>query len=196
VGRVLGTGFGAALAAARAGDDAGFDALWTDAQPALLRYLTVAAGPAAEDVASETWLRVAEDLGRFDGEEANFRAWLFTIARHRVLDWRRRERRTRTVAVPAESLTGRAAADDPARDALDRCDTDRALALIAALPADEAEVVLLGAVGGLDVRDVARVVGRRPSATRALIRHGLQQLAVLLGDDRDRDGPAAGVTAP
>lgn len=90
VGCVLGTEFEAALECARSGDDPAFSSLWRDLQPPLLRYLVVASGPAAEDLASETWLRVAQGLARFHGDEGGFRAWVFTIARHRLLDWRRR----------------------------------------------------------------------------------------------------------
>jgi RNA polymerase sigma-70 factor (ECF subfamily) len=46
----------AALTSAAAGDEAGFAALWRSLHPALLRYLRLLVGDAAEDVASETWL--------------------------------------------------------------------------------------------------------------------------------------------
>ena len=53
-----------ALQAAVGGDDAGFAVLWRTLQPAVLRYLRVVCGDAAEDVASETWLQAARDLSR------------------------------------------------------------------------------------------------------------------------------------
>ena len=104
MGRVLSEDFAPLLAAARDGDEVSFAALWRELQPPLLRYLTVAAGGVAEDLASETWLRVAGSLGSFDGDEHGFRGWVFTIARHRLLDWRRREGRARTVPRPVKVL--------------------------------------------------------------------------------------------
>ena len=193
---MLGAGFPAALDRARAGDDAAFASLWSDLQPPLLRYLVVASGPAAEDLASETWLRVARDLTGFDGDETGFRAWVFTIARHRLLDWRRRERRARTVVRPVERFAARAAGDDPAADVLERAATDQALALIATLPPEQAEVVTLRAVAGLDVADVARVLGKRPGAVRILAHRGLRRLAESLTAELPREGPAAGVVTP
>ena len=68
-------------------------------QPALLRYLRLIA-PEADDVAGDTWLQVVGGLRRFRGEEQEFRAWLFTIARHRVADAGRS--RARRPAVPQE----------------------------------------------------------------------------------------------
>ncbi len=193
---MLGDEFTSRLAAARRGDEVGFSALWRDLQPPLLRYLGVAAGAAAEDLASETWARVAKDLARFDGDEAGFRAWVFTIARHRLLDWRRREARARTAPRPNEQLSHLGAADDPAADALERVSTDGALALIAQLPAEQAEVVMLRAVAGLDVARVAKIVGKRPGAVRVLAHRGLRRLAELLAVDTPHDDPSPGVVTP
>jgi RNA polymerase sigma-70 factor (ECF subfamily) len=193
---VLGDEFPSQLAAARGGDDAGFAALWRDLQPPLLRYLGVGAAPAAEDLASETWACVAQGLARFDGDETGFRAWVFTIARHRLLDWRRREARARTVPRPTEHLSHLGAADDPAADALEHVSTDGALALIAQLPADQAEVVMLRAVAGLDVARVAKLLGKRPGAVRVLAHRGLRRLAELLAVDSPHDDPSTGVLTP
>ena len=195
MGSVLGDGFAALLDGARDGDDASFAALWRELQPPLLRYLGVAAGSNAEDLASETWLGVASGIQRFHGDEAGFRAWVFTIARHRLLDWRRREGRSRTVARPVDQLRDRGAAGDPAEDAIDRRSTDAALALIAQLPADQAEVVMLRAVAGLDVTRVARVVGKQPGAVRVLAHRGLRRLAELVAADT-HDDPSTGVVTP
>jgi RNA polymerase sigma-70 factor (ECF subfamily) len=191
---VLGPSFQPALDGARHGDDTAFATLWRELQPPLLRYLQVAAGDSAEDVASETWVRVTRDLARFTGDEAGFRAWVFTIARHRLLDWRRRVARTRTQ--PVAEVVDRGASDDPAAAALERLSTDAALALIAQLPADQAEVVTLRAVAGLDVHQVARLVHKRPGAVRVLAHRGLHHLAELVAPERAHDDPSPGVVTP
>jgi RNA polymerase sigma-70 factor (ECF subfamily) len=188
---VLGADFSTVLDQARRGDDAGFARLWRDLQPALLRYFRVAAPSVDEDLASETWRRVSQGLTRFEGDEAGFRAWVFTIARHRALDWRRRVARSQASAVPDDQLDQRPADDDPAADALDLLTTDAALTLISELPSDQAEVVILRAVVGLDVPRVARIVGKRPGAVRVLAHRGLRRLAELLNDDRAREGRVA-----
>src|SRR5262245_14899538 len=117
---MIGTSFPAVLAAAVHGDESAFAILWRDLQPALLRYLRMVAPPVAEDLASETWLEVARGLGRFQGEEEGFRAWVFTIARHRVVDWRRREARHPTALLPPESVPGRPGLGDTDDSALGR----------------------------------------------------------------------------
>ena len=95
----------AALKAAVAGEREGFALLWRSLQPAVLRYLRVVVGAAAEDVASETWLQAVRDLHRFDGDPAAFRGWLFRIARHRGIDERRRAARRREEPVESPATT-------------------------------------------------------------------------------------------
>jgi RNA polymerase sigma-70 factor (ECF subfamily) len=55
--------------------------------------------------------------------------------------------------------------------------TRAALALVAELPPDQAEVVALRVLGDLEVAEVARIVGKRPGAVRVLAHRGLRRLA-------------------
>ncbi|MFF5292350.1 RNA polymerase sigma factor [Paractinoplanes globisporus] len=161
---------GHALRAAQNGDPHGFALLWRGLQPALLRYLRVVIGDQAEDTASETWLHVIRDLDRFRGDLGAFRGWLFGIARHRALDERRRR---------SPLLVG--AVDVPVPDAADAAiegeGTDWALRVIASLPIDQAEAVMLRIVAGLDVHTTAHILGKRPGAIRVATMRGLRRLA-------------------
>ncbi|WP_030439406.1 RNA polymerase sigma factor [Actinoplanes subtropicus] len=161
---------GPALAAARDGDPHGFAQLWRALQPALLRYLRVVAGDHAEDAASETWLQVIRDLDRFRGDLGAFRGWLFRIARHRALDEHRRRH-----ATPAEDADR--TSPDAATVAIEGEGTDWALQVIATLPSDQAEAVMLRIVAGLDVATTAQILGKRPGAVRVATMHGLRRLA-------------------
>ena len=59
--------------------------------------------------------------------------------------------------------------------------TQAALALIASLPPAQAEVLLLRVVADLSVEDVARIVGKRPTAVRALQHRAVVSLAKRAG---------------
>ncbi|HEX5201383.1 MAG TPA: RNA polymerase sigma factor [Actinoplanes sp.] len=159
-----------ALRAAQRGDAHGFAQLWRTLQPAVLRYLRVVIGDQAEDAASETWLHVIRDLDRFDGDLAAFRGWLFRIARHRAIDLRRHRR---SFPWPGADLV----APDAATVAFERGSTDWAVGLIATLPADQAEAVMLRIVAGLDVATTAQILGKRPGAIRIATMRGLRRLA-------------------
>jgi RNA polymerase sigma-70 factor, ECF subfamily len=174
---MIGPRFPELLAAAQGGDEQGFAVLWRDLQPAVLRYFQVAAAEAAEDLAADTWVSVIRSLGRFRGDERAFRAWVFTVARHRAIDWRRQAARRPTSPVPADLLAERPAPDDPVAAVLETRSTRAALALVAELPPDQAEVVALRVLGGLEVAEVARILGKRPGAVRVLAHRGLRRLA-------------------
>ncbi|HJU02569.1 MAG TPA: RNA polymerase sigma factor [Actinomycetes bacterium] len=182
---MIGPEFPSVLAAAAAGDEHAFGRLWHDLHPRLLRYFAVAAPAVADDLASETWLGVVRGLDRFSGGEPAFRAWVFTIARHELLDWRRRAARRPAEDLPVNGLADQPAPDDPAADALEGFSTRAALAEVAALPADQAEAIVLRVVAGLDVQRVAELMGKRPGTVRVLTHRGLRRLAERL----DGDGP-------
>jgi RNA polymerase sigma-70 factor (ECF subfamily) len=177
---VIGAAFAAKLAEAQAGDEAAFACLFRDVQPALLRYLRVVAPNAAEDVAGETWLQVVTGLARFSGGEQAFRAWLFTIARHRAVDAGRWRDRRRTVPLAHSGAAERLTAPNPADVALERASTQAVLALISALPGDQAEIIVLRVVAGLDTHQVARIVGKSPGAVRVAAHRALRRLASMV----------------
>jgi RNA polymerase sigma-70 factor (ECF subfamily) len=180
---MIGPSFAAVLDAAAAGDEQAFGILWRDLQPGLLRYLNTLAPGAGEDLASDTWLRVVRGLGRFRGGEPAFRAWVFTVARHRAIDrWRRQARRA-DQSVPLDTLVDLPGPDDPAGAAVDAVSSRAALAMIATLPPDQAEVVLLRVVAGLEVAEVAALTGKRPGNVRVLAHRALRRLAERLGED-------------
>ena len=131
---MIGPSFEAVLAAAADGDELAFRAIWRDLQPALLRYLNAFAPGSGEDLASETWLRVVKGLPSFSGDERAFRAWVFTIARHRAVDRWRRGTRRHDELVPLDALAHLPAPDDPAGTVVDAISGQAAVAMIAALP--------------------------------------------------------------
>jgi RNA polymerase sigma-70 factor (ECF subfamily) len=143
----------------------------------LLRYLTYLVGSEAEDIASETWLQATRDLGKFRGGHGDFRGWLTTIARNRAMDYLRRvNRQPPTVPVPVEELANAPGREDTADRAIEAITTQQALSLIAALPHDQAEAVLLRAVMGLDAKTAAQVVGKRAGAIRTAAYRGLKNI--------------------
>jgi RNA polymerase sigma-70 factor (ECF subfamily) len=171
--------FAQALDAARQGDDDALAALWRELQPALLRYLRAADPDAAEDIASDTWLEVTRRLDRFSGAEREFRGWLFTIARHRLIDARRRAARNRTA--PVAWLPDRPGVDDPVSDVLVDLSTQASLRLVSELPPEQAEAVRLRVMAGLDTDQVAEIMGKQPGNVRVLSHRGLRNLARRLG---------------
>ncbi|WP_340376677.1 RNA polymerase sigma factor [Streptomyces sp. SS7] len=181
---------GAAVARAQDGDETAFAVAYRIVQPGLLGYLRGIVGDDAEDVASDAWLEIARDLGRFKGDGAGFRGWTATIARHRALDHLRRLRvRPRAAALEHEVAMDLPGPHTTHDQALESLSTARALELVRGLPRDQAEAVLLRVVVGLDGPAAARVLGKRPGAVRTAAHRGLKRLARQLGvTDANGDG--------
>jgi RNA polymerase sigma-70 factor (ECF subfamily) len=182
LGAVVGEDFGAVLAAAQRGDEAAFSRLWLDVNPVLLRYLRVIGPDVAEDVAAETWVQVVRRLRGFRGDEAAWRAWLFTTARRRVIDATRRRSRRREEPLAEVAAALLPATADAAEEAMERLATRSAIRLLSGLPPLQAEVILLRVMAGLDTDAVARLTGRSPGAVRVAGHRGLRRLAEMLAE--------------
>ncbi|AWI33106.1 RNA polymerase sigma factor [Streptomyces tirandamycinicus] len=176
----------AAVRAAQDGDEDAFRTVYRAVHPRLLGYIRTLVGEAeAEDVASEAWLQIARDLDRFSGDADRFRGWAARIARNRALDHIRMRGRRPAVGGDETELTGRPAESDTAGEAMEALATGRAMALIAQLPQDQAEAVVLRVVVGLDAKSAAKTLGKRPGAVRTAAHRGLKRLAELLGAESE-----------
>ncbi|MFC9847298.1 RNA polymerase sigma factor [Streptomyces sp. NPDC060223] len=186
----------AAVLAAQDGDETAFRTVYRAVHPRLLGYIrTLVGDPDAEDVTSEAWLQIARDLERFSGDADRFRGWAARIARNRALDHIRMRGRRPAIGGDETELTGKAGESDTAGEAIESLATDRTLSLIAQLPQDQAEAVVLRVVVGLDAKTAAETLGKRPGAVRTAAHRGLKRLAELLGDDPESAG-ALGVVPP
>lgn len=176
-GQVDDAELGAAVERAQQGDEEAFAVAYRLVQPGLLGYVRGLVGEDGEDVASDAWLEISRDLGRFRGDGAGFRGWTATIARHRALDHLRRQKRRPRTALLEQDVLELPGGHDTAAAALEALSTEQALALIRQLPQEQAEAVLLRVVVGLDGPATARVLGKRAGAVRTSAYRGLKRLA-------------------
>jgi len=176
----LGEQFDAVLGAARAGAAWAVGELYESLSPAVLGYLRSQEPGDAEDLASETWLNVAVGIGRFQGAEADFRRWVFAIARRRLIDFRRKRSRRATDPSPTDRIEAGLGTGDAEAEAMAEITTASSIALIRRLPPDQAEVVLLRVIGQFDTDEVAEITGKRPGTIRVLQHRALSRLARIL----------------
>ena len=152
--------FDDALVRAKAGDEGGFHALWTSFQPHLRRYLQGLGCDDIDDVASETWVQAIRGLRRFTGTWSDFRAWLFTLGRHRAIDAARARARFQDKVLsraPAERWGGEPVEDE----VLYRLSGQRVAALMAGLSREQAAWVEGGLAFEARIPSKARVLSTR-----------------------------------
>ncbi|MBT2402343.1 MULTISPECIES: RNA polymerase sigma factor [unclassified Streptomyces] len=178
----------AAVLAAQHGDENSFRTVYRAVHPRLLGYVRTLVGDAdAEDVTSEAWLQIARDIDSFTGDADRFRGWAARIARNRALDHIRMRGRRPAIGGDETELSGHASDSDTAGQAMEALSTGRTMALIAQLPQDQAEAVVLRVVVGLDAKSAAETLGKRPGAVRTAAHRGLKKLAELLAGELEAE---------
>lgn len=158
-------------------DEVVLDDLYRTQAASLTRWITgMTRDPsAAEDLVSESFLRLARELaaGRRPDNPA---AWVAQVARHLAVS---RARRASTAAKYAQRLVDRGVGDDPAMAALA---SERATAVHIVLsslsPVERLAIVL--ASEGVRGPEIADRIGRTPLATRALLCRARRRMRPLL----------------
>jgi RNA polymerase sigma-70 factor (ECF subfamily) len=140
--------------------------------PVVLGYLRTQRVRDAEDVLGEVFLHVARDIGRFSGDDAALRRWVFSIAHNRAMDDHRRAARDRST--PQDDLVEAAGAEEgPSSTVV--LDAEL-LAALDQLSPDQRDVVVLRFVADLPLEAVAKLTGRRVGAVKALQHRALDNL--------------------
>lgn len=155
-------------------------AVYRELAPAVLGYLRSQRVRDPEDVLGEVFLQVARDLvrGRFKGDGDALRRWVFSIAHNRAMDAHRKRSRDRSDA--SDDVVDARIVDGPG----DPVDPELVDAL-AALSADQREVVLLRFVADLPIEHVAKITGRTPGAVKALQHRAVENLRRTLPGKSD-----------
>mgnify|MGYP001821161582 CR=1 FL=1 len=168
----LGEAFDSVLAGAREGAEWAWTRLYRDVAGPVLGYLQVRGAVDPEGLLGETFLRVARSLRTFEGDERQFRSWVFVIA-HRLLQDERRARRRRPEDPDPAAGADRSAADDVAAAVMERAGIETVVRLLDTLTPEQRDVLALRIIGGLTVSETAEAIGKRPGAVKALQRRGL-----------------------
>jgi RNA polymerase sigma factor (sigma-70 family) len=173
----IGAAFPEVLAAAKAGGEWAWEQLFASVERPLRGYLRAQGAADPEDMAGDVLLATVSGIPAFDGDERQFRSWIFVIAHHRLVDERRRNRRREQVtrlAPPCEQIA------DAGAEVLARLDGSEWTERLARLSEDQRTVVLLRVVGGLTTEETATVVGKRPGAVRVMQHRALGRLRGIL----------------
>lgn len=166
--------FAEVLEGAKAGEQWAFTALFARLAPQIAAFVASRTGGDAEDLTNEVFLGAFRNIATFDGDEGDFRAWVYRIARNKVADDHRRRARR-----PPEAGTGvpvdRAGGDVEA-EALGNLGHRQLRRLLATLTPDQHDVLVLRLVADLSIEQTATAMGKPPGAVKALQRRALESL--------------------
>ena len=165
----LGPDFDSTLTAARCGAEWAWAAIYRDLAGSVTGYFAARGAAEPEDLTSEVFLQAARDLGKFEGDEASFRSWVFVIAHRRLIDSCRGIGR-RAQQVPLTDHLSDPEGGNVEEEALDSLATTELLTAFEHLTDDQRAVVALRIIGGLTLEETAQVLDRRVGAVKALQR--------------------------
>lgn len=133
-----------------------------------------------EDVVQETLLAIHLKRHTWDSS-LPLMPWVNAIARHKLIDHARR--RMRRVMAPIDGIADELAA--PAADnAVTATEIDR---LLERLTPSQREVVKALTIEGLEVRDVARQLGKAEGNIRVILHRGLAALSKLCATEPEKE---------
>jgi RNA polymerase sigma-70 factor (ECF subfamily) len=119
----------------------------------------------AEDLTAETFLKVVRSADRFDPAKGTPRAWILTVARNVLIDWRRRARLRQYVTIGTMHDLAYEA-PSPEERLLREEEVGRLLDAVAGLSPSDRELVGLRYGSGLDTTEVAQILGISEGSVR------------------------------
>jgi RNA polymerase sigma-70 factor (ECF subfamily) len=167
---------------AKTGDSEAFGALYDAYLERIYRfvYFRVEDQQTAEDITSQVFLKAWENLGRFHIGGAPFLAWLYTIAHNAVIDYYRTRKVTAALDDVRLSDPGHAEVVENGIDSAVEMDSIKIA--LQTLTDDQRQVLLLKFIDEMSNEEIARHLGKREGAIRALQMRGLKALAKRLAE--------------
>lgn len=169
------------------GHPAAIDALLRQIRPMVLRYCRSRLGHisghyhVADDVAQEVCIAIVSALPRYQDMGRPFSSFVFGIASHKVADAMRTAART---AVPVDDLPD--APDDrpgPEETVVAYLEAERARRLLAMLPVNQRELLVLRVLSGLSAEETGHALGMSPGAVRVAQHRALARLRTIAGQE-------------
>jgi len=178
------------LAYAR-GDAASFDRLYARHKGATYRYLLrhTSNRATADELHQDVWLRVVGARERYR-PEARFTTWLFTLARHRLVDYFRSRGDRNTVSLdedgsaelPDSQDDGTTERVDPLTQVMDAEAGHRLIEALAGVPGPQRDAFLLHVEAGLSLSEIATLTGVSGETVKSRLRYAYRRLRAALED--------------
>ena len=176
------------------GDAAAFERLYARHKGPTYRYLLrhTFERSVADELHQDVWMNVVRARQRY-AAEARFKTWVYTLARHRLIDHWRSQRGARftsldddgaSIALDAQLTAGHGVPrrDDPLSVTIDAQAGQRLVVALADVPAPQRDAFLLHVEAGLSIEEIARLAGAPPETVKSRLRYAYRRLRAALED--------------
>lgn len=168
----------AEMAAVRQGDRAAFAALFRHFAPRVKGFLMKSGASAAlaEECAQDVMATLWQKAALYDPVRASVSTWIFTIARNRMIDIARRDKRAEPEMLEIETEPDQAEVYEANED------SKRLVEALGALPEAQRDLIRKAYWGGLSQSEIASQTGLPLGTIKSRIRLGLERLRARLGE--------------
>lgn len=175
------------------GDAAAFDRLYARHRQGVYRYLFRHCGNAgtADEMFQDIWMNVIRVRTSY-APTARFATWLYTFARHRIVDHWRATGQAALVSIDSDESTSAAVNelpgarhDEPDARASSREVGERLRGALATLPPAQRDAFLLQQESGLSLAEIAEVTGAGVETVKSRLRYAVSKLRAELGELRE-----------
>ena len=182
------------LDAAKGGDAAAREALYARYHQRVLTVVRIRMGALlrsrmeSQDLVQSVMLESLRDLGRFEyRSEGSFLHWLSTLTERKIrdkVDYLKARKRDagREIPTPEEPALPASRDRSPSRIVSQAEELLRLEASIRSLPPDQAELVVMTKLEGMDYAEIAAATGKTPEAVRKAAARALARLATAMAD--------------
>src|SRR5690606_28785626 len=130
---------------------------------------------------TEVFLRVIENLPRYQIREVPLQAWIFQIARNLAIDYFRKQRVRNHQELDANFPSNH---DGPDIVAARRMVSDQLRSALEQLTDGQSDVIILRFISGFSIAETAQTLSKSESAVKALQARGLEALSRVLSDQK------------
>lgn len=167
---------------AKLGDKEAFGRLYQTYVDKIYRFVFFRVGQrkeVAEDLVSDVFLKAWERLETF--KEGSFQAWLYMIARNRVIDY---YRSARPRGVLDETIRDDANTEE---EVLKGLEIEQVKDALSQLTEEQREVIVLKFIEDVSHNEIATILGKRPDAVRALSSRAIKELRLIMGQKGQKE---------
>lgn len=149
----------------------------------VFKYVKVRVGDetATEDIVSDAWLKILDNIGRYHDDGKSFAAWVFTIVANTVNDHYRKRRTVVNLQQVEDSLIS----PDESRDSIfASIEINR---MLKTLTETQREAILLRYAGDLRIQDIAEILGKSEGAVKTLLARAMKRLREEMEGGKQND---------
>jgi len=143
-------------------------------------FLKTSSQEVAEDLTSEVFLKAFEKFREDPKIIKNIRAFLYQIARNKVIDFYRQREKEKSLSV--DDIKGLSDGNNLEKTIHLNSDLERIMTALSSINQDYQDVVMMRYIDGLSIREISNILGRSEGAIRVALSRALDSLRKRIGE--------------